>query len=428
MGAFPQAAEIGQPSAANEGERVVAASSPPSTVHGQHATDDSWAAQALDERVSLAPALSADDISDDEMAPPRVTRPLPPDPPAPAPVGGDLVSAPARAPPPPIVPKRISLPPSARAIPAPSTDSSPRVQSSSPHRAPIAKRASLAPPPRKTPSPTPESLDIVSVRAQPSTRRTSLPPPTRTAPSPSVSRKGSLVPPPPPPPPLPPGLSYSERDSRESGQTREEELIAPPPHAPTPTRKPTIPPPVPDGRRNVESRRSTDSRSSHEERHGSAQYATLIAPAISGPITPPSKKHVLSPLPLETEVLDEDIGGALLPYYGSQFSLLTPPQIPLIHDSTLRQSRPAFRKSRAHRHPRVARIPFRPYHIRHHPRHPLPPLRTSRGGRTCSAERLSLSAWPSSEASSSVHRHLLTACNPLAQLSPRKMRAMRRAQ
>lgn len=315
MGAFPQAAEIRQPSAANEGERVVAASSPPSTVHGQHATDDFGAAQAPGERASLALALSADDISDDEMAPPRVTRPLPPDPPAPAPVSGDLASTLARAPPPPTVPKRISLPPPARTVPVPLTDSPPRVQSSSPHRAPIAKRASLAPPSREIPDPAPDSLDIASsLRPQPSARRTSLPPPTRPAPSPSVSREGSLV----SPPPLPPGLSYSERDSRESGQTKEvpriqEEFIVPPLHVPTPTRKPTIPPPVPDGRRNVESRRSTDSRSSHEERRGSAQYATLIAPTISGPISPPSKKPVPSPLPLEKEVLDEDIGGVLFP-------------------------------------------------------------------------------------------------------------------
>jgi hypothetical protein len=314
VGAFPQAAEIGRPFAANEGERVVAASSPPSTVRGQHAADDFEAAQAPSERASLAPALSADDNSDDEMAPPRVTRPLPPDPPAPAPASGDLASALARAPPPPTVPRRISLPPPARTVPVPLTDTLPRFQSSSPHRAPLAKRAPLAPPPREiVPSPAPDGLDIAALRPQPSTRRTSLPPPNRPAPSPSVSREGSLVPPPPPPPP-PPGLNYSERDSRESGQTKEaprigEEFIAPPLHVPTPTRKPTIPPPVPDGRRNVESRRSTDSRSSHEERRGSAQYATLMAPAISGPISPPKKQG-----PPEKEVLDEDVGGALLPY------------------------------------------------------------------------------------------------------------------
>lgn len=303
MGAFSQAAEIRQPSVANEGERVVrAASGPPSTFHGQHATNDSGAAQTPGECASLALAPSADDISDDEMAPPRVTRPLPPDPPAPTLVSGDLASSPARAPPPLTVPKRTSLPPPARTFPIPLTDGSPRVQSSSPHRAPKAKRASLAPPSREIPSPAPDSLDIASLRPQPSTRRTSLPPPRRLAPSPSVSREGSL--------PRPPGLNYSERDSRESGQSKEapriqDELIAPRPLVPTPTRKPTIAPPVPDGRRNVESRRSTDS----EERRSSAQYATLIAPAISGPISPP-KKRVPSPLPLEKEVLDEDIGGA----------------------------------------------------------------------------------------------------------------------
>ena len=314
VGAFSQAAEIRRPSAANESERVVAASGPPSTVHGLHAPNDFAAAQAPGGLTSLAPALSAVDISDDEMAPPRVTRPLPPNPPAP--VSGDLASAPARAPPPPIAPKRTSLPPPARSVPVP-------FQSSSPHRATIAKRASLAPPPREPPSPAPDSLDIASLRPQPSTRRTSLPPPTRPAPSPSVSQEGSLVRPPPPPPP-PPGLSYFERDSRESGQNKEtpriqDELIAPPPHVPTPTRKPTIAPPVPDGRKNVESLRSADSRSSHEERGGSAQYATLIAPAIPGPISPPLKK-VPSPLTLELEVLDDDIAGTLLSYHDSQFS------------------------------------------------------------------------------------------------------------
>ena len=298
MGAFTQAAEIGQPSAANEGERVVAASGPPSTVHGQHATDEFEAAQAPGEYASLAPALSADDISDDEMAPPRVTRPLPPDPP------------PAQAPPPPSIPKRISLPPPTRTVPVPLTDSLQRVQSYAPQRAPTAKRASLAPPPREIPRPAPDSPDVASLRPQPSTRRTSLPPPIRFAPSPSVSREGSLAPPP------PPGVNYSGWDSRESGQTKEaplqDELIASPSPVPTPTRKPTVAPPVPDGRRIVESRRSTDSRSSHEERRGSGQYATLIAPATSGPVSPPSKKRVPSLLSLEQEVLDEHIAGALL--------------------------------------------------------------------------------------------------------------------
>ncbi len=254
VGAFTQAAEIGQPSAANEGERVVAASGPPSTVHDQHATDEFEAAQAPGEYASLAPALSADDISDDEMAPPRVTRPLPPDPP------------PAQAPPPPSIPKRISLPPPTRTVPVPLTDSLQRVQSYAPQRAPTAKRASLAPPPREIPRPAPDSPDVASLRPQPSTRRTSLPPP----------------------------------------------LIASPSPVPTPTRKPTVAPPVPDGRRIVESRRSTDSRSSHEERRGSGQYATLIAPATSGPVSPPSKKRVPSLLSLEQEVLDEHIAGALL--------------------------------------------------------------------------------------------------------------------
>jgi hypothetical protein len=47
--------------------------------------------------------------------------------------------------------------------------------------------------------------------------------------------------------------------------------------------------------------------------------------------------------------------------------------------------------------------------------HP-PPSANGLGGRTCSADRQSQSAWPSSGASSSVHCLLVTACNPLAQL------------
>ena len=316
---FTQAAEIGQHSPVIEGER---ASSPPSTVHGQHATYDSGATQAHGESASLAPALSADDISDDEMAPPRVTRPLPAAPEPSAPVSDDFATALARAPPPPpSVPRRTSLPPPARAVPVLSTDSPPRIQGFSPQRIPTAKRASLLPPTREIPTYAPDTVDVASSRLPPSAKRTSLPPPTRTVPSPSVSREGSFIPPPAPPPP-PPSLSYVEQDSRETGQTREapriqDELIAPPPRAPTPTRKPSIAPPAPDGRRIVESRRSTDSRLSHEEKLGSGQYVTLTTPAISGSISPPSKKRVPSALPLEQEVLDEDIAGAALPYYGS---------------------------------------------------------------------------------------------------------------
>jgi hypothetical protein len=323
VGAFAQAAEIGQYSAVQD-ESVVAASSPSKTVHGQHATDDSRAAQAHGDRASLAPALSADDISDDEMAPPRVTRPLPPAPDT----STDLVTALARVPPPPAVPKRTSLPPPVRNVPVPSTDSPPRFQGSSPQRVTTAKRTSLLPPSRETPSPTPDTLDVVSsLRLQHSTRRTSLPPPSRRAPSPSVSREGSLATPPPPS-----SLSYSEQDSREPGQTKEvprtqDEFIVPPPPPPlpTPSRKPSIAPPTPDGRRIVESRRSSDSRLSQDERRGSGQYATLTTPVISGPISPPSKKRIPSPLPLEKEVLDEDIGGAQPLCYHSQRATDTTP-------------------------------------------------------------------------------------------------------
>lgn len=329
VGAFTQTAEIGQHSGVIEGERVVAASSPPSTVHGQHATEDFGTTQAHAERASLAPTLSADDISDDEMAPPRVTRPLPPAPEPSDPVSNDLVAALSRAPPPPpSVPRRVSLPPPVRAVPVPSTDSPPRIQGSSPQRVPIAKRTSLLPPSREIPTSAPDTVDLALLRPQPSTRRTSLPPPTRGVPPPSISREGSFVPPPPPPPP--PSFSYSEQDSLELGHTKEafrtqDEVIAPPPPAPTPTRKPSIAPPTPDGRRIVESRRSSDSRHSHEERRGTGQYATLTAPVISGPISPPSKKRVPPPLPLEKEILDEDIAGAPLSYYGSQFVTDTAP-------------------------------------------------------------------------------------------------------
>ena len=328
MGAFTQSAEIGQHSGVIEGERVVAASSPPSTVH---ATEDFGATQAHAERASLAPTLSADDISDDEMAPPRVTRPLPPAPEPSDRVSNDLVAALSRAPPPPpSVSRRVSLPPPVRAVPVPSTDSPPRIQGSSPQRVPIAKRTSLLPPSREIPTSAPDTVDVASLRPQPSTRRTSLPPPTRGVPPPSISREGSFVPPPPPPPPPPPSFSYSEQDSLELGHTKEafriqDEVIAPPPPAPTPTRKPSIAPPTPDGRRIVESRRSSDSRHSHEERRGTGQYATLTAPVIPGPISPPSKKRVPPPLPLEKEVLDEDIAGAPLSYYGSQFATDTAP-------------------------------------------------------------------------------------------------------
>ena len=324
-GAFTQAAEIGHYSAAvHEDERAEAASSPPITGHGQHATDDSGATQAQGERASLAPTLSADDISDDEMAPPRVTRPLPPSPD----VNIDLAAALARTPPPPSVPKRTSLPPPVRTVPVPSTDSPPRIQGSSPQRVPTTKRTSLLPPPRETPSPTPDTLDVVSsLRLQHSTRRTSLPPPARRVPSSSVSREGSLATPAPPP-----SLSYSEQDSQEPGQTKDaprtqDEFIVPPPPppppppAPTPTRKPSIAPPTPDGRRIVESRRSSDSR----ERRGSGQYATLTTPLVSGPISPPSKKRIPPSLPLDKEVLDEDVGGAPLLYYGSRRATDTTP-------------------------------------------------------------------------------------------------------
>ena len=59
-----------------------------------------------------------------------------------------------------------------------------------------------------------------------------------------------------------------------------------------PKRNPSIAPPVPDGRRSMESRRSTDSRPSHEERRGSGQYAVVSTAGVPGSTSPPSKKRV----------------------------------------------------------------------------------------------------------------------------------------
>jgi hypothetical protein len=154
-------------------------------------------------------------------------------------------------------------------------------------------------------------------RRQPSTKRTSPPPPTRAVPSPYIPREGSVVIPPPPPPP-PHSFGYAEQEPREPVQTKEalqgrHELIAPPPPVPPPSRKPSIRPPTPDGRRSMESRRSTDSRPSHEERHGPGQYAMATTIGVPGPISPPSRKRAPSSLLSEKEVLDDSVGGSQLP-------------------------------------------------------------------------------------------------------------------
>ena len=317
---FTQAAELGQHPEIHGGVKA-AAPSPHSTIHGQHATHDFGATQTHAEGEPLAPALSTstDDTSDNEMAPPRVTRPLPP---APVPLAPDVSTAPATVvvpPPPPLVPKRTSLPPPARTVPVPAAaDSPPLTQGFSPQRVPPPKRTSLLPPSREIPFAAPDSLDVALQRRQPPTKRTSLSPPTRAIPSPSISREGSLViPPPPPPPPPPPNFGYAEQETWGPGQTKEglqgsDELIVPPPPVLPPSRKPSIRPPTPDGRRSMESRRSTDSRPSYEERRGSGQYAMAASTAVPGPISPPARKRASSSHPLEQELLDDNFGGARL--------------------------------------------------------------------------------------------------------------------
>ena len=318
MKTFTQAAEFGQHPEMHGGVRdardAVTAAPSPITILGQYATDDFGAPQTHPESESLAHTLSTDNTSDNEMAPPRVTRPLPPAPflLAPGSMSVDPAPALARVPPPPPIPKRMSLPPPTRTVPVPSPDSPALIQGTSPQRAPVAKRASLLPPSREIPIPTPDSSDMAPQPRQPSAKRTSLSPPSRPIPSPSISREGSNV------APLPLGLGYSDQEPQELGQTIEapqvrDEPIAPPASVVTPTRKPSIAPPVPDGRRSMESRRSTDSRPSHEERRSSGQYATWTTTAVPGPISPPPKKRVPSSLSLEEELLDDSIGGAQLP-------------------------------------------------------------------------------------------------------------------
>jgi hypothetical protein len=297
-------------------------SSPHNTVFGHYATNAYAyaAAQVHVEGEPLAPALSLDDISDTEMAPPRVTRPLPPAPAPPPPAVSDepiITQAPVS--PPPAIPKRISLPPPlppTRVVPVSPPDSPPFVQGYSPQQTPQGKRTSIPPPSRGIPVPAPETPDVGLQRQQSSTKRTSVPPPTRGIPSPYVA---SLEPPVvPPPPPL--SLGYAEQElptAREPEQPEalqlRDERVSPPPY--TPTRKPSLPPPIPDGRRIVESRRSIDQRSSHEERRRSGQYAVQqTTPASPGPASPPLRKRIPSPLSPEQEIMDDDIGGAWLTY------------------------------------------------------------------------------------------------------------------
>jgi hypothetical protein len=302
---FSQVAESRQPpDNYDESEMYMApeTSSPHSTIHGQYATNEYAAAARVHlEGELLQVTPTADDVSNTEMAPPRVTRPLPT---APVPVPSPP------PPPPPPIPKRMSLPPPARAVPMSTPDNPPFVQGYSPQFTPSGKRTSIPPPSRVIPVPVPESPDVELQRRQSSTRRTSAPPPTRAIPSPYVP--GSEPPIVPLPPPR--SLGYDEQhqlvalepEQAEDAPQFRDERISPP----TSARKPSFPPPVPDGRRIVESRRSTDVRSSPEERRWSGQYAVQTPPPIPRPSSPPSKKRGSPPFSLEKEVMDEDVGGA----------------------------------------------------------------------------------------------------------------------
>ena len=278
-----------------------ATSSPPSPIHGLSAAAEPEATQVQvgveGEPFTLTPPV--EDVSDDEMAPPRVTRPLPaaPDPPAPG-VSTESTIAPV-----PAVPRRTSMPPPTRSIPMPDNPSS-LALGSSPQRT-ASKRASVPPPSREIPVPFQESPESALSRRQTSTQRTPISPPTRVVPSPSASRSESLIAPPPPPPPPNFGVVDQGRVlTREPvgiPQVQDEPIsISPPAFAP----KPPIPPLTPEGRRSAESRRSTDSRHSREERRSSGQYYT---PSV--PVPAPLKKRAPTSLVPEQGVLHDDIGG-----------------------------------------------------------------------------------------------------------------------
>ena len=275
-----------------------ASSSPPSPIHGRSATADSGAAQvgAEDEHFTLTSPV--EDVSDSEMAPQRITRPLPPAPVPPPPVVSPE-STMARAP---AVPKRISMPPPTRAVPVPD-NSPPLALGSSPQRS-YSKRASVPPPSREIPVPFQESPDAALSWRQSPSQRTSISPPTRVAPSPYSD---SLIAPPPPPPNF--GVVDQGRvltwEPEALPQDQDESIasLPTPPIAP----KPSIPPLTPEGRRSIESRRSTDSRHSREERRSSGQYP---APAVPAP--PPLKKRSPTSHVPEQGVLYEDVEGDFL--------------------------------------------------------------------------------------------------------------------
>ena len=301
---FTQVLEPGQLSEDkyDEGEEhatAEATSSPPSPIHGLSAAAGSEAAQVgvgvEGELFTYTPP--AEDISDDEMAPPRVTRPLPlaPAPPAPY-VSTESTIAPVAA-----VAKRTSMPPPTRSVPVPHVPS-PIIPGSSPQRTP-SKRASVPPPSREIPVPFQESPEAALSRRQTSTQRTPISPPTRVVPSPSVSHPKPLVPPPPPPPNF--GVidqgRVPTREPEGVPQLYDEPISSsPPPIAP----KPPAPPLTPEGRRSIESRRSTDSRHSREERRSSGHY-----PAPTVPVPAPLKKRAPTSLLPEQGTPHDDIGG-----------------------------------------------------------------------------------------------------------------------
>ncbi|KAH9035608.1 hypothetical protein EDB84DRAFT_1485222 [Lactarius hengduanensis] len=277
-----------------------ATSSPPSPIHSRSATGEPEATQV---GVDLIPTPSVEDDSDSEMAPPRVTRPLPPAPAPPVPASGvstESAIAHTRAPIVPAVLKRASVPPPTRAVPAP--DNPPLfAPGSSPQHTPSVKRASVPPPSREIPVPFQESPDAASSWRQSPTQRTSISTPTRVVRSPSVPRSESLIPPP-PPPPIFGGIDHGRVLTREPDvipQVQDDPISLPPALTP----KPSIPPLTPEGRKGVESRRSTDSRHSREERRssGSGQYGV---PPVPGPL----KKRAPASLVPEQGVLHEDIG------------------------------------------------------------------------------------------------------------------------
>lgn len=291
-------AEPGQPpeDRYDEAATAEATSSPPSPIHSRSATGEPAAAQ-----VGVEGEPSVEDDSDSEMAPPRVTRPLPPAPAPPAPgVSTESAIAHTRAPIVPAVLKRASVPPPTRAVPAP--DNPPLLApGSSPQRTPSVKRASVPPPSREIPVPFQESPDAASSWRPSPTQRTSIS--TRFVPSPSVPHPESLIPPP-PPPPIFGGIDHGRVLTRGPDvipQVQDDPISLPPALTP----KPSIPPLTPEGRKSVESRRSTDSRHSREERRssGSGHYGI---PAV--PVPGPLKKRAPTSLVPEQGVLHEEIG------------------------------------------------------------------------------------------------------------------------